>query len=175
MSLYSPDNPNEVRGMSNTLTTSPSIVNHVDHYGSDSVQVPSVHPEISTFSDCSVMRTVSAPPVTAQYTYLDPSLSRRNGVIPVQHAGLSPYSTDGTATYTDMNCGQLNGSPYLNHATSHLHHPAHHHHHHIHARPPHIAGRQPIHGVTSINNSSSGNHPSFKWMQVKRNVPKASE
>lgn len=111
--------------------------------------VPSGHDMVSALTDCAVMRTAGQPPT--QYPYLEPSLlSRRNG----NHPSLS-YAD---AAFTEMSCSQLNGSPYhLNHLTSHLHHPPHHHHH---SRP----GQNPV--------STAAPVPTYKWMQVKRNVPK---
>lgn len=121
--------------------------------------VPSSHPShqdmVSALTDCAVMRSTGSGQPTVQYPYLEPSLlSRRNG----NHPGLSAYDT---AAFQEMSCSQLNGSPYhLNHLTSHLHHPAHHHHHHH-------GGRSGSNAVTA-----AAPVPTYKWMQVKRNVPK---
>lgn len=162
--------------MNDGSVTSPNLVNHVDHYSSDSPQVPSVHADmISALSDCAVMRTVSAQAVTSQYTYLDsPLLNRRNNNATLHHSSLGAYTTEGGPTFTDMNCGPLNGSPYLNHLTTHLHHPAHHHHHHHPHSHQHTGGpvQQNMHSVGPIGSPNSVGHPNYKWMQVKRNVPK---
>ena len=136
----------------------------------ESVTVPSGHPDmVSALNDCAVMRTVSAPPGSGQYTYLDPTLlSRRNGTMSHHHSALGAYTSD-APTFSDMSCGQLNGSPYhLNHLSSHLHHSPHHHHHHHHH---HVSGtRTGVSGVSSV--AAASPMPTYKWMQVKRNVPK---
>lgn len=114
--------------------------------------VPSGHDMVSALTDCAVMRSAGQP--TSQYPYLEPSLlSRRNG----NHPSHLAYAD--AAAFTEMSCSQLNGSYHLNHLTSHLHHPPHHHH----GRP----GQNPV--------STAAPVPTYKWMQVKRNVPKPGE
>jgi hypothetical protein len=117
--------------------------------------VPSSHSDIvSPLSDCAVMRSgvPGSVPSASQYPYLEPHLmSRRNGSL-----------SYGDPSAFDM-CSQLNGSAYhLNHhIASHLHVSQHHHHHHPNGRP---AGNSVATPVTQ-----------YKWMQVKRNVPKPGE
>ncbi|RWS28165.1 homeobox protein Hox-B1b-like protein [Leptotrombidium deliense] len=138
-------------------------------YGNENVSVTSVHQEmVNALTDCAVMRTVAnSGPAPTQYSYLDPNLlSRRNGST-THHAALGTYNTDPTA-FTEMSCSQLNGTAYhLNHIASHLHHSPHHHHHH------HGGGRPAITGVSPV--SAAAPVPTYKWMQVKRNVPKPGE
>lgn len=123
-------------------------------FSSVETSVPSSHPELSSLSDCAVMRSSVVPgsvPSSAQYPYLEPGLlPRRNGNL----------SYGGEAF--DISCSQLNGSAYhLNHL-SHLHvSPHHHHHHHPNGRTNSVSAAAPV--------------PTYKWMQVKRNVPKPGE
>ena len=133
-----------------SLTTHQGYAQYRD-FSPDSV--PGGHDMVSALTDCAVMRSAGQP--TSQYPYLEPSLlSRRNGN---HHPSLSPYDA---AAFSEMSCSQLNGSPYhLNHLTSHLHHPPHHHH-----------GRTGQNAVTA-----AAPVPTYKWMQVKRNVPKPGE
>lgn len=118
------------------------------------------HPETvsAALSDCAVMRSTASVTgslqgsVGGQYPYLEPSLlTRRNGSI----AG---YGADVSSPFTDINCSQLNGSPY------HLNH-----HHHLtsHLLSPH---HRP--GIPGNSVAAAAPVPTYKWMQVKRNAPK---
>lgn len=124
------------------------------------------HPDmvsaVSALSDCAVRTSVSGQVGNGGQYYLDPSLlSRRNGTS--THQALHSYVD--SSSFTDMTCNQLNGSPYhLNHL-SHLHHPPHHHHHH-HGGARHAGGNSVI---------AAAPVPQYKWMQVKRNIPKPGE
>lgn len=115
-------------------------------FSSDSV--PSSHTDISALSDCAVMRS-SVPgsvPSAAQYPYLEPAL-------------LSRRSYGEPSAFDISGCTQLNGSTYhLPHIASHLQH--HHHHHHL------------TNGRTNSVTAAANPVPTYKWMQVKRNVPK---
>lgn len=129
-----------------------SVATHYTQYrdfSSSTDSVPSSHPEMA-LSDCSIMRSGSVQ-TSSQYPYLEPTLlSRRNG-----YSDTSPF---------DISCSQLNSTPYhhLNHHTLTLHsHPQSHHANH-HSR-----------SVLPGSNGGSVSTPvTYKWMQVKRNVPK---
>lgn len=104
---------------------------------------------VSALSDCAMRTVASVQTPSSQYPYLEPSLlSRRNGSI---------------NSYGDSfpDCSQINGSsPY--HLNHHLATQLHHHHHHQH------------HQSRTLGNSATAAAPvpTYKWMQVKRNVPK---
>lgn len=141
-----------------------------DFSHSDGGQLSSGQDMISALSDCAVRTGITGGPTpTPQYpTYLDAGLlTRRNGSAAHHQTGLhSGHYTDATQ-FADMTCSQLNGGAYhLNHLTSHLHHSPHHHHHHHH----HPTTR---HGPSQANSViAAAPVPQYKWMQVKRNIPK---
>lgn len=137
---------------------------------------------MSPISECSLGRTSSSSSGSAHYpNYLDHPglLSRtRNGAsaaaaaaaASVHHSmhlhqnGLaSPYSVDPSSHYPDMTCNQLNGNyhHHLNHLTNHLQSP---HHHSSNARSSNQN--------TNSNLLTTAPVPQYKWMQVKRNIPK---
>lgn len=174
--------PSVVQGPSQ-LTIAPNHQSYSHQYRdfthSESTHLTSGHQEmifkeVPVLSDCAAVRPgVNCPPVsTGQYpSYLDSNLlARRSGGSLNQTALHSTYSdpTSPSIDYKfDVTCNQLNGNPYhLNHhLASHLHHSQHHLHHYSHA-----SVRQ------QGNNSviSAAPVPQYKWMQVKRNVPKPS-
>lgn len=110
----------------------------------------------------------------------------------------SPYGLDvgglGVSAYADMSCGALNGGTYHPHHVPSGPHPHHHlggghHHHHL----SHLQGTQPHHHQQqhqpppqhaspnsrgNLSNTNAGLLTSaapvtqYKWMQVKRNIPK---
>lgn len=135
-------------------------------------------------------------------SYLDPSLlsrSRNGGIVggggsasavaaaaAVHHsmhlqnaAALSSPYADPSGHYSDLACNQLNGTTYhhhLNHLTNHLqsthhphhhHHPSHHHHHHHHTSQARNTNQN-----ANSNLLTTAPVPQYKWMQVKRNIPK---
>lgn len=119
-------------------------------YEFPSENVTSGHQDmVSALSDCAMRTAASVQAPSSQYPYLEPSLlSRRNGNI----ASYGDSFPDITA------CSQINGStPYhLNHhLATHLHH---HQHHQSRTAGNSITAAAPV--------------PTYKWMQVKRNVPK---
>ena len=155
---FSPnENQRQLSGMSSAVISSAaaSHQNYSSHHNSQyrdfsPDSVPSSHPD--PLSDCAVMRSGVPGSVqsASQYPYLEPTLlSRRNGNL-----------SYGDPSAFDLSCSQLNGSPYhLNHhLASHLHVSQHHH---------HPNGRTGGNSVTAVNPV-----PTYKWMQVKRNVPK---
>lgn len=125
---------------------------HAQYREFSSENVTPGHQEmVSALSDCAVMRTAASVQAasSSQYPYLEPSLlSRRNGNI---------HSSYGDS-FPDIS-SQINGStnPYhLNHhLASHIHH---HQHHQSRTSGNSITAAAPV--------------PTYKWMQVKRNVPK---
>lgn len=129
-----------------------SVATHYTQYrdfSSSTDSVPSSHPDMA-LSDCSIMRSGSVQ-TSSQYPYLEPSLlSRRNG-----YSDTSPF---------DISCSQLNSTPYhhLNHHTLSLH--------------PHTQSHHANHHSRSVLPGSNGGSVAppvtYKWMQVKRNVPK---
>lgn len=155
---FSPnENQRQLSGMTSAVISSAaSHQNYSSHHNSQyrdfsPDSVPSSHPDIvSPLSDCAVMRSGGSVPSASQYPYLEPTLlSRRNGNL-----------SYGDPSAFDLSCSQLNGSAYhLNHhLASHLHVSQHHHHQN---------GRSGGNSVTA-----AAPVPTYKWMQVKRNVPK---
>jgi hypothetical protein len=142
-----------------------------DFTHSDGGQLSGGHQDmISALSDCAVVRTsiTGGQTSTPQYpTYIDAGLlSRRNGSAGHHQTALhSGHYTD-ASQFAEMTCSQLNGSAYhLNHLASHLHHSPHHHHHHHHTNTRH--------GPSQANSViAAAPVPQYKWMQVKRNIPK---
>ena len=184
--------PSPVTGQQQHQQTSsssslPSSSSQYREYSSESVP-SSHHPDL--LSDCAVIRgqagvvvppgstvnltnnTISTSPTTVspQYTYLEPSnlMSKRQKEWP--GTGISPYSSDVSLTpsFSDITCSQLNGSPYHfnpHHLASQLHHHHQpHHHSHLHHHHPRGGLNAPGSVVAPVT--------TYKWMQVKRNVPK---
>lgn len=158
---FSPnENQRQLSGMASAVISSAaaSHQNYSSHHNSQyrdfsPDSVPSSHPD--PLSDCAVMRSSGVPGSVqnaSQYPYLEPTLlSRRNGNL-----------SYGDPSAFDLSCSQLNGSAYLNHhLASHLHASQHHH---------HPNGRSAGNSVTA-----AAPVPTYKWMQVKRNVPKPGE
>lgn len=130
-------------------------------------QLSSGHQEmLSALSDCAVRTGISGgPTASSQYpTYLDASLLRARNGSSAHQTGLHSGHYSEAQQFADMTCSQLNGSAYhLNHLASHLH-PAHHHHHH---------SANTRHGPSQSNSViAAAPVPQYKWMQVKRNIPK---
>ena len=154
-----PFSPNENTGQRAGLSSMPQPPQHQTYSTHPSTQyrdfspdsVPSSHSDL--LSDCAVMRSAGSVPNASQYPYLEPTLlSRRNGSL--------SYADPSTAF--DISCSQLNGSTayHLNHhLASHLHVTQHHH------SSSRVAG----------HSTAPAPVPTYKWMQVKRNVPKPGE
>ncbi|XP_054162287.1 homeobox protein Hox-A1-like [Oppia nitens] len=139
-----------------------------DFSHTDGPQLSSGHQDMLTaLSDCAVRTGISGTPTTTpQYsTYLDTSLLSRRNSNSVHQTSIHSAHYGDAQPFADMTCGQLNGTAYhLNHLASHLHHSPHHTHHPHH----HSASTR-----QSQNNSiSAAPVPQYKWMQVKRNIPK---
>ncbi|KAI1290413.1 Homeobox -like protein [Halotydeus destructor] len=139
--------------------------------------------------------SVQPSTTSGQYPYLEPSLlSRRPGATngsvaghhhpSAAHHGHHPHHHPSLAyeqafAAAEMSaCSQLNGNPYhLNHLSSHLHHSVSNHPHHGHhgGHLSHHGGRGGAPGGLSGPHSAvaaAAPVPTYKWMQVKRNVPK---
>ena len=129
------------------------------------------HDLMSPLPECSLARTNSSSSSGGVHypNYLDPNLlSRSRNGTSVHHSmhlqnGLSSPYVDPSTHYSEITCSQLNGSyhHHLNHLTNHLQSP---HHHSSNSRN------------TNQNSNSSllttAPVPQYKWMQVKRNIPK---
>lgn len=159
-----------------TSTSTPGTGSNTSSNQSSSTN-NSHHELMSPHSDCSLGRSSSGSSGGSSYpNYFDSNLlSRsRNGhpSMHLQNGGLSsPYVDPTVSHYNEMTCNQLNGNSYhhhhhLNHLTNHLQ-SSHHH-------------TAPATGSTGGRNSSNSNTnllttapvPQYKWMQVKRNIPK---
>ena len=121
---------------------------HSQYREFSSENIPAGHHQdmVSALSDCAMRTAAAAQAPSSQYPYLEPSLlSRRNG-------NISSYGD----SFPDITaCSQINGSTqyHLNHhLASHLHH---------------HQSRTPGNSITA-----AAPVPTYKWMQVKRNVPK---
>lgn len=172
-------------------TSSPVPASVKSEYGSGSSVTPngtpgsSLHHEnahlMSPISECSLGRTSSSSSGSAHYpNYLEHpgllSARTRNGAASsavssaVHHSmhlhqnGLgSPYSVDPSPHYPDMTCNQLNGNyhHHLNHLTNHLQSS------HHHSSNPRSSNQN-----ANTNLLTTAPVPQYKWMQVKRNIPK---
>lgn len=113
-----------------------------------------------------------------------------NGLVNGGSGNTSPYGLDvgglGVNPYVDMSCGPLNGNAYHPHHVSAAPHPHHHlgggHHHHLNhlqSSQQHQQQHASPNSRGNLNNANSGSLltsaapvTQYKWMQVKRNIPK---
>lgn len=170
--IYSHSQPYREYGSSgDQSSSSPAPTVKSEYASSSSNQNGSSGPHhelMTTLPECSLARSSSSS--SGHYpNYLDQSLitRSRNGTS-LHHSmhlqnGLSSAYVDPTSHYSEMTCNQLNGSyhHHLNHLTNHLQ-SSHHH------------SSNPRNSNQNSNSSllTTAPVPQYKWMQVKRNIPK---
>lgn len=157
-------------GQDQTSASTPTPINNNNSNQQNST-TNSHHEMISPHSDCSLGRSSSSGSSGSHYpNYFESNLlSRSRNGTPVHHSmhlqnGISSPYVDPSSHYNEMACNQLNGNTY--------------HHHHLNHLSNHLQSSH--HHTTNPRNTTNSNSnllttapvPQYKWMQVKRNIPK---